>query len=246
MSVPAGTYFAEQSSYSEGFSQMKEHSAAAQAGTIAQAFPGAIAVPPILGGTTWGTWPAAATSRAKRRGARAGRQPAAAPPPATSASHPGRRSQDASLRFLKDGLAMLYCSVALGRQCRGNPALRRPEPGTHSATGGLFHAVYDNDQARKRGPMPAAGLWGCCQSLKGRKDAGKLWRMATMPALDAWRACLRLRSQQALAAAMLLRAPPATSVYLGINLTAFLLPPSLHACAGLPHAPHPLQVKGVN
>ncbi|KAL4421127.1 hypothetical protein ABPG77_001522 [Micractinium sp. CCAP 211/92] len=145
-SLGGGTYFAEQSSYSEGYSQMKEHSAAAQAGTI-HAFPGAIAVPPILGGTTWGTWPAAATSRAKRRGAQAGRQPAAAPPPAPSAGHPGRRSRDAAPRFLKDGLAMLLCSVALGRQCRGNPSLRRPEPGTHSATGGVYHAVYDNDQA---------------------------------------------------------------------------------------------------
>lgn len=146
----AGTYFAEQSSYSEGYSRMAKHSAAGLQAVAAQA---ALTAMATLGGIYSGAQLGVGSSRAGGRGAQAGGLPAAALPPAGSAGDAGRRSGDATPCFLSGCLAMLYCSVALGSQCPGYPNLRRPAPGTHSAAGGGIYAVFDNNQARM---LPAA------------------------------------------------------------------------------------------
>ncbi|KAL4439959.1 hypothetical protein ABPG75_002960 [Micractinium tetrahymenae] len=138
----AGIYFADNSSYSEAYSRTQKHSAAAQPAAFPALF-GAAAGPAILGGIYSGAQLVAGQAPAalRARGTRAVAQPVAAPP------GQGGRSGHASPRFVSDGLAMLYCSVALGKQCAGQPGLRRPPAGTQSAAGGGIHAIFDNTQA---------------------------------------------------------------------------------------------------
>ncbi|KAL4853425.1 Poly [ADP-ribose] polymerase 11 [Chlorella vulgaris] len=130
-SLGAGNYFAESSSYSDAYSRMGKHA------STAAAMPGLLLPLPLLGGlgmpsgqpsyrggVASGVWAAAHPAAAHRNGAAAG-QP----------------------QFVPDGVAMLLCDVALGKQGKPHAGMRRPADGCQSSLGGTYHAVYHNDQA---------------------------------------------------------------------------------------------------